>query len=227
MQDLTPGAIGSPHMPDHEAAIRPAQSPLWPQHLVDLFIRPRQFFAGQLALGKTPYVLFVTWCFGIATAIDRIDQEILRADMGAARAGWDSMAPVLVGSWAGYWATILAYGAVSGLMIWYLGGWWYAKRLSWSGAKDPDHRLARLSGGISGRRTLLHAAARVSVLVGGLQLHRRPHAFRCQAGAGPGLVRDPAESPLRLCIRAHRRDLRPDGIGLGGQRIIRHRFSKT
>jgi hypothetical protein len=46
--------------PDLPQAIGPGPSPFWPQHLIDLFVRPTRFFVGHLALGRTPYVVLVT-----------------------------------------------------------------------------------------------------------------------------------------------------------------------
>jgi hypothetical protein len=57
------------HLTPELPSIQPELSPPWPQNLVDLLIRPRKFFSGQLALGKTPYVVFVTWCYGVSSAI--------------------------------------------------------------------------------------------------------------------------------------------------------------
>jgi hypothetical protein len=119
-------------------------SPLLPQHLVDLFVRPSRFFTGQLALGKTPYAVLVAWCYGVAAAIDRIDQNLLRAQLGRPRPGWDNLAPFVVDSWSGFWLFVLASGAVGGLFLWWLGGWWFAVRVRWSGVAAPDRRLARL-----------------------------------------------------------------------------------
>jgi hypothetical protein len=124
--------------------MEPEGSPLLPRHLVDLFLRPRRFF-GEVALGKTPYVLFVTWCYGIAGAIERVDEEILRAQFGRPRPGWDVLAPYITGSWLGFWAFALALGVVGGFFLWHVGGWWYAVRLRWAGAPTPDRRLARLA----------------------------------------------------------------------------------
>jgi hypothetical protein len=124
--------------------MEPEGSPLLPRHLVDLFVRPRRFF-GEVALGKTPYVLFVTWCYGIASAIERVDEEILRAQLGHARPGWDQVQPFVTGSWLGFWAFALVLGVISGLFLWHVGGWWYAVRLRWCGAADADRRMARLA----------------------------------------------------------------------------------
>ena len=119
-------------------------SPLLPRNLVDLFFRPRSFFEGQLALGRTPYAWFVAWCFGAAQAIDRLDQNLMREEYGQPRPGWEQIAPYVTESWVGFWAFLLVFGALSGLAIWWIGGWWFALRLRWSGAEAPDARLARL-----------------------------------------------------------------------------------
>jgi len=50
----------------------------------------------------------------------------------------------VIDSWAGFWVLLLVSGAFSGVIAWWLGGWWFALRLRWSGATDPDRRLARL-----------------------------------------------------------------------------------
>lgn len=47
-------------------------------------------------------------------------------------------------SWLGFWILVLGAGALSGVFLWWVGGWWFALRLRWSGAADPDRRLARL-----------------------------------------------------------------------------------
>jgi len=124
--------------------IEPEESPLWPQHLVDIFLRPRNFFSSQLTLGKTPYILLVTWIYGMAHTIDRIDQNLLRAELGRPRPGWNILSSYILESWIYYWAFLLGFGALSGLIIWYVGGWWFQVRLRWAGAKDADRILARL-----------------------------------------------------------------------------------
>lgn len=130
--------------PGRTSALEFERSPLLPQHLVDLFIRPRHFFSGQLALGKTPYAVLIGWCYGAASSIERIDSNLLRAEMDHARPGWDQLAPYIVESWPGFWAYVLVSGALAGLALWWLGGWWFTIRLRWSGANDPDRRMARL-----------------------------------------------------------------------------------
>lgn len=124
--------------------IEPESSPLLPKNLINLFIRPVKFFSSQIALGKRPYVFFVTWCYGAVLCIDRLDQGLLRAYLGRPKPGWETFGPFLVGSWLNFWVFVLAAGALSGLLIWYLGGLWYRIRLGLSGHVQPDKRLTRL-----------------------------------------------------------------------------------
>ncbi|MFC1895484.1 hypothetical protein ACFL0Q_02325 [Thermodesulfobacteriota bacterium] len=124
--------------------IEAGPSPLLPQHLIDLFIRPHRFFSGQLALGNIPHAVLIAWCYGASTGINKIEQNLLRAEIGRPRPGWDQLAPYLVDWWPGFWAYLLVFGALSGLMLWWLGGWWFSVRLRWSGAINPERRMARL-----------------------------------------------------------------------------------
>lgn len=124
-------------------AIGPAASPFLPRHLVDLFVRPSRFFAGQVALGKTPYALLVTWVLGMKSAIDRIDTQMVRADWAADSTRWEAI-ELLVGTWPRFWTAVVLFGLLSGALHWWLGGWWCKMRLRWSGATAPDPRQARL-----------------------------------------------------------------------------------
>lgn len=125
------------------AAIEPTGVPLLPRHLVDLFWYPRRFFAGQVALKRTPYAVFVGWVYGASAAIGRLNENLLRAELGAPRPGWDRMGPYLSGDWPSFWLYVALAGAASGAFLWWLGGWWFSLRLRWSGATRPDSQLAR------------------------------------------------------------------------------------
>ncbi len=124
-------------------AIHPA-SPFTPANLLSLFFRPTQFFSSEIALGRTPFVLGVTWVVGIAYALGRIDQELLRAEFERARPYWASFGHLLTDSWLSFWPILLVYGALSALAIWYFGGWWYKVRVRWSGDPAPDPGTARI-----------------------------------------------------------------------------------
>jgi hypothetical protein len=117
--------------PDLPPPIGPGPSPLLPQHLIDVFLHPRLFFSSQLALGQAPYVILVTWCFGVADAVNSTDRAAL-------------FGTGLGTSWTAFWIFCLVTGAVTGLLLWLIGGWWYHVRLSWAGHSGPDRKLARL-----------------------------------------------------------------------------------
>jgi len=125
--------------PELPPPIDAGASPLIPEHLVDLFLRPTRFFTSQLALGKTPYVVLVTLCLGISSVQDQIDApsiELISRSFGGSGA--------FVQSWWTFWAVVLVLGSVSGLLQWWVGGWWCRVRLGWSGARAPDPHRARL-----------------------------------------------------------------------------------
>jgi hypothetical protein len=114
-------------------------SPFWPRHLVDLFVRPREFFAGQLALGNTPSFLLVTWSYGVAVALDQVHRDLVRKMKSPG-----NLVAMGEGSWFEFWSWILTIGAIGGFVLWWLGGWWFSVRLRWSGAKELSERSAHL-----------------------------------------------------------------------------------
>src|SRR5260370_15768399 len=66
-------------MGEPPAAVAPIQpEPVALANLFDLFVRPSAFFAGTIALGRTPAVLLVSWIVGIANTLDRVDMVLLR-----------------------------------------------------------------------------------------------------------------------------------------------------
>jgi len=123
--------------------IGPGPSPFVPEHLVDLFLRPNRFFTSQLALGRTPYAVLVTWALGMTSVIDRIDMRIMQAELRNDPARWQVLES-LIGTWPRVWAFVLGGGLVGGALFWWIGGWWCRVRLRWSGAPSPDKRLPRL-----------------------------------------------------------------------------------
>jgi hypothetical protein len=111
--------------------------------LVALFFRPARFFA-DIDLDHRWWYLPALLAAGVTSASGRVDQNLMREDLGQARAGWETLAPYLVESWPTLWAFLLGAGAIYAVGYWYIGGWWYKVRLRWSGAEAPDPRTARL-----------------------------------------------------------------------------------
>jgi hypothetical protein len=115
-------------------------SPLRPSSLVALLLRPREFFANIVALTKRPEAYLVAWITGTSYVMDRIDTNIMKAELGGTRSGWQAFGPWLSESWVHYWCFVLGVGILDGWTFWYIGGWWYRKRLNWSGdgKANPD-----------------------------------------------------------------------------------------
>jgi hypothetical protein len=79
----------------------------------------------------------------MSSAVDRIDTRILQAQLMDDPDRWQTL-EFLIGNWPRLWAFVLIGGLIGGVFYWWVGGWWCRVRLRWSGAKDPDKRLARL-----------------------------------------------------------------------------------
>lgn len=129
--------------PERPNPIGPEPSPYWPRHLFNLFLRPTDFFKGQLALGKTPNIIIAAWTLGMSGIIDRIDTQIMKAELSDNQTKWNIL-HLLLDNWLNMWGIVLISGAVTGYFYWLIGGWWCQLRLKWSGAPSPDARLARL-----------------------------------------------------------------------------------
>lgn len=119
-------------------------SPLSPASLADLFFRPSRFFLSTDWLQKVPELMLVVWISGIVYTIDRFDRSQIRAELGVRQGGLQSVFSWLTESWINYWLCVLVIGALNGWILWYLGGWWYRKRLDWAGAVDPSPEKARV-----------------------------------------------------------------------------------
>jgi hypothetical protein len=119
------------------------ESPFWPRHLVDLFVRPTRFFSSQLAIGRPAYAAIVAWALGISSAIDQIDTRLLRAEAGSPSAS-QTLVQVVAEDWLAFWAFVAISGMFGAGLAWYVGGWWCKVRLRWCGVASPDTRLARL-----------------------------------------------------------------------------------
>jgi hypothetical protein len=114
-------------------------SPLHPNGIRDLFFRPSRFFT-ERELGWSPHYIVAAWLVGVSSTIDRIDRNMVRADLGSPRPGQE----ILTESWVGFWLVVLLMSMIGGALIWLIGGWWYRVRLNWSGDTDSDKREARL-----------------------------------------------------------------------------------
>lgn len=118
-------------------------SPIWQELFFEIFFKPRKFFSDLSILMQRRYVVAVTLVCGCAQAIDRIDQELVKV-MLREDAPRSEFIQLITDNWLYYWGAVLGYGAIGALFLWWIGGWWYRVRLQWSGAVEPDPRLARV-----------------------------------------------------------------------------------
>ena len=103
-----------PHSPP--ASDSATRGPLSGTALADLFFRPRWFFQSvNLAQGRA--WLVAIWIVAMSGTIDRIDRNLVQADLGRARPAWGTVAPMLTGSWASFWTFVVLIGAPSAVFI--------------------------------------------------------------------------------------------------------------
>jgi len=112
--------------------------------LVNLFLRPSRFFGGLAREHVDPRAVVAIWVVGASFAMGRLDRMLIQADLGRPRAATDELLPLLTESWLGFWALLVAGGAVWAVFSWYVGGWWYGLRLRWSGVSKPPSLEPRL-----------------------------------------------------------------------------------
>ena len=119
------------------------RSPLSLASLGDLYLAPSRFFAQPARLAKRPELLLVAWAAGIAYAMDRVESRLVAAELGANARRAEQIWASIGASWPLYWAVILGVGLLNGLILYWLAGWWYRKRLQWSGARRAAPADAR------------------------------------------------------------------------------------
>jgi len=112
-----------------------------PHRLVSLLLTPRAYFAHPDLLRDRRGILIAAVLSGFAGAMDRIDQKLVRADLSNQGMGEaNHMTSWVLQSWMNYWILVVGAGLIGSVFIWYIRGWWYRKRLEWSGAGEvaPD-----------------------------------------------------------------------------------------
>lgn len=99
---------------------------------VFLFFRPSRFFR-KFDLGGAPALTMLgAWTLGMSTIWEKVEERFLRGR------------PVpFIDSWSQMLVFTAIAGMISGAIWWSVGGWWYRKRLAWSGAANPEPVLSR------------------------------------------------------------------------------------
>ncbi|MGB2741330.1 MAG: hypothetical protein WBC60_12350 [Cognaticolwellia sp.] len=109
-----------------------------------LFFKPRLFFK-DLDLLNVPILVYVSlWLIGMSNAVDRIDQKLMKSDLGTATSSNQFMLDAISGGWLVFFLIVAGIGALGAFFVWLIGGWFYNLRLSWSGAGDFDKVNGRL-----------------------------------------------------------------------------------
>ncbi|MEO0770404.1 MAG: hypothetical protein AAFY72_13415 [Cyanobacteria bacterium J06649_4] len=119
-----------------------APSPYRPGHFIKIFLDARAFFSPVAALGHQSYLALACWMVGSALAITRLEQQLIKAEVGASDINLNIVQLML--QWPIFWPVALSLGLVAGWLVWVVGGWWFRMRIKLSGVSDPDPRMARL-----------------------------------------------------------------------------------
>lgn len=126
--------------PRSEDVAAPPRDTEWRlEDLLDLYVRPSRFFASRQPFRAETALLAVAWIVGINSAMGRLEQRMIRADVGGR-----AVSEFIVSSWIGFWVTIILSGLLAAVFLWHLGTWWYRVRLRWSGVVEPDRHRARV-----------------------------------------------------------------------------------
>lgn len=110
--------------------------------LAALLLRPRDYFANPTVLQNRGGILLAALLVGITNAMDRIDRNLVKADLRTGGAP-NSFTAWAVSAWSHYWMVVLVAGVISAVLSWYVYGWWYRKRLEWCGAGPVEREDAR------------------------------------------------------------------------------------
>lgn len=105
--------------------------------LIELFFQPDRFFSRPNIYDMGKLHGLGAWVVGMSATMDRIDHTMMRSVLNEAPS---SSIQFIAQSWLHYWGVVMGMGIISAFILWWFGGWWYGKRLTWSGALpfDPD-----------------------------------------------------------------------------------------
>jgi hypothetical protein len=109
-----------------------------------LLFKPSVFFE-DLDLLNVPVLVYASlWLIGMSNVVDRIDQKLVKTDLGTVKSSSQLMLDSISGGWLTFFLIVAGIGAFGALFVWFIGGWFYNLRLSWSGAKEFNKENGRL-----------------------------------------------------------------------------------
>lgn len=117
------------------AAVAPAQAAEPPRstRLLHLLLRPRVFFQHLPRAHSVWFPIAAAWIAGVATAMEMVTAKI------PGKSGFET----LDSSWTTFWLVCLLGGVARGVIVYFVGGWWYRVLLRFSGERESNHLLAR------------------------------------------------------------------------------------
>lgn len=175
MSDAESSSLSPAAMPTPRAAA-PGRS-IGDVGVLDLLFRPRRFYASPPPWLRHPATLpAIALIAGMATAVGRLERMMMRADAGGG--------PTVASSWPIVWGVLIVSGAVSGMLLWSVGAWWYRVRLRWSGVPGVEPEAARA---VYFPALLVRAAPTVLLLLWATARHASYRAY-WDAPAGTGDV---------------------------------------
>ncbi|MEM6642353.1 MAG: YIP1 family protein [Bacteroidota bacterium] len=92
-----------------------------------LVFHPKAFFSEDFNGRKSPYLFVTIAIYGMSNAMDRVDQQFVKADLRGTPEQYEWL-----NNWPTYWIFTLIMGAFSGYIFYLLGGWFYNQRIKWS-----------------------------------------------------------------------------------------------
>jgi len=99
-----------------------------------LVFEPRKFFKEDFDGRSSPFLFATIAIYGIAKAMDRVEKQLTKADLKGTLAEHE-----WINNWSTYWIVVLISGAISGIIFYLLGGWFYNVRIKWSkGTSDKE-----------------------------------------------------------------------------------------
>lgn len=104
---------------------------------IKLICHPGDFFSKDFDKEKSPYFWFVLLIYGVTGAMDRIDRQFLKLELGKKQ-----NVIAFLNHWEVYWILAVVSGLLGGLLFYYFGGWFFNLRVKWSEG-SPDIKASR------------------------------------------------------------------------------------
>lgn len=102
----------------------------------ELFLKPKLFFKKHLRNSRIepPYHTIAIIIFCIGYGIDRLDQQLMKADYRGKLEDFS-----LLNNWIVYWLVATFGGLIGGYILYLIGSWFFNVRLKWSkGTSDIE-----------------------------------------------------------------------------------------